>query len=269
MITGATRYAAVVGWPIAHTRSPAMHNAAFSSHNLDTIMIPLSVQPKDLATVVQSLACTGCIGASITAPHKLPVVALCSDVSSAARSIGAVNCLQFIDGNVIGHNTDSDGFADNLRESGITLAGKSAVLLGAGGAARAVAYGLRECASVTVLARRAHEINWIPALEWTSANLERSFASADFIVDCTTTALAGDEEGFVAGLPWSVIASSATVISLAYHREPLLLMTARQRQLAVVDGSGMLLHQGARAYALWTGRAAPLDEMRAALLNSP
>jgi len=267
VISGTTRYAAVLGYPIEHSRSPALHNAGFAALNIDAVMIPLAAAPADLPTVVRALAATACVGASVTTPHKHAVMACCDELSAAAQKIGAVNCLAFVDGRVIGHNTDGDGFADALRAAQIRLRGKRTLLLGGGGAARAIAYGVRDGGAVEVIARRASDVTWAPAWPWTLDHLRDAFARADIVVDCTSTALAGgtDEATFVDGLPMDALRTSTVIASLTYHREPLLLARARARGLVVLDGRGMLLHQGLRAFALWTGESAPVEAMGTAL----
>lgn len=262
MIGGETRVAAVLGWPIAHSRSPQLLNAAFTAAGLDAVMVPLAVPPEALATVVAALRATACLGASVTTPHKHAVIACCDELAASARTVGAVNCLAFEDGRVVGHNTDGDGFADALAAAGFALRGKRTVLLGAGGAARAIAHGVRGGRAVEVLARRPAAVSWAVAWPWEAEHLRDAFARADLVVDCTSTALEpATEAGFVDGLPLDALRPGATVASLVYHREPLLLARARAHGCAVIDGGGMLVHQGARAFALWTGRPAPIEAM--------
>ena len=148
--------AAVLGWPIDHTRSPALLNAVFTAAHIDAVMVPIGVAPEHLAAVVAALRAMKAVGASVTIPHKLAVAALCDELSPAAKAIGAVNCLQFGD-QLVGHNTDCDGFRDGLAAAGFDAKGKHVVLLGAGGAARAVAYGLAEARALEVVARRPAE----------------------------------------------------------------------------------------------------------------
>ncbi|HTJ46076.1 MAG TPA: NAD(P)-dependent oxidoreductase [Kofleriaceae bacterium] len=261
------RLAAVLGFPIEHSRSPAMMNAAFAATGLDAVMVPLAVAPADLATVVRGLAAGGALGASVTIPHKEAVAQLCDDRSVPADELGVVNCLAFNGARIVGHNTDAGGFVDSLADVGFVARDRRAVLLGAGGAARAVAAGLAATgADVTVIARDPARVRWTRARPWTRAELDDAFASTDLLVDCTSTALdAAAEAPVVASLPMSALPKTALVASLVYHRAPLLLTTARARKLAILDGKGMLVHQGARAFTLWTGEPAPIAVMRAAL----
>ena len=266
-IRGTTRIAAVLGWPVEHSRSPQMLNAAFAEVGVDAVMVPMAVAPDVLAAAVAGLRAVRALGASVTVPHKVAVAALCDELTAGARAIGAVNCLEIEDGGrVIGHNTDEGGFADGLAASGFVLRGKRAVLLGAGGAARAVAFGLRGGRAIEVIARSPADIEWARAWPWEPAHLRDAFARADLVVDCTPLGLGGpDEAAAVVALPLDALRPETTVASLVYHREPLLLAAARARGLATLDGRGMLVHQGARAFAIWTGHPAPVAVMDRAL----
>lgn len=265
-ITGTTRVAAVIGWPIDHSKSPLLMNAAFRAARIDAVMVPLAVAPAGFAAVLHGLAAAHCLGASVTVPHKLAAAAHCTELAASARMIGAVNCVQLDGDAIIGHNTDADGFADGLTEAGFVGTGKRAVLLGAGGAARAVAYGLRGMRAVEVIARRPEAVGWAVAWPWTAEHLHDACARADLIVDCTTTALSGGEleQTFVASVPLAALRPGTWVTSLAYHRSPLLLDRAASRGLPTLDGRAMLIHQAARAFALWTGASADVAAMERA-----
>lgn len=264
-ISGRTRIAAVLGWPVEHSRSPQMLNAAFATSGIDAVLVPIGVAPEHLATVVAGLRSMHALGASVTVPHKVAVAALCDELSVGAKVIGAVNCLHVEHDRVVGYNTDEGGFTDGLAAAGFALAGKRAVILGAGGAARAVAYGLRAGRAVEVVARRS--VDWATAWPWTDENLRDTLSRADLVVDTTSVGLgtAGEEAAFVDALPLDALPSHAWVSSLVYHRTPLLLERARTRGHAILDGRAMLVHQGARAFTIWTGRPAPIEVMTRAL----
>jgi shikimate dehydrogenase len=272
VIAGTTKVVVVIGDPIEHTRSPAMLNAAFAAMNLDLVMVPLHVVPASLAAAVTGLAATGVVGASVTLPHKSAVVASCTQLTEDARRIGAVNCLTFDRGEILGDNTDGAGFVAALAALVPALlgGGKRAVLLGGGGAACAVEAALISAnVTTTVIARRPDAAACRRAVAWDPATLERELAGADLVVDCTPVGLgAAGEAAFVDALPLDRLPAHAVVATLVYHREPLLLARARARGHAVVDGRGMLVHQAARAFARWTGRAAPVAVMQDALDRS-
>jgi len=266
MITGRTRIAAVIGWPVEHSRSPQMLNAAFAAAGVDAVMVPIGAPPERFAQVVAGLRAMNALGASVTVPHKLAAVALCDQVTPAARDIGAVNCLHVDDGRLVGHNTDAPGFVDGLVAAGFAKADAHIVLLGAGGAARAVAYGLRDRGTVQVIARRPAVVSWTSASAWTEEHLRAAFASADLVVDCTPAGLSiDDERALVDALPIDELRPHAWVSTLIYHRSTSLLERAKERGHSTVDGRAMLVHQGARAFAIWTKSRAPIDEMTRAL----
>lgn len=260
-----TRIAAVLGWPIGHSRSPQIMNAAFSALGIDAVLVAIGVPPEGLAAAVAGLRAQHALGASVTIPHKLAVVALCDEISQAARTIGAVNCLHIDGARLIGHNTDEGGFIDGLHAAGFAPRRPHAVVLGAGGAARAVAYALRE-GSVEVIARRAEDVTWTAARAWTETQLRDSFARADLVVDCTSLGLGGaDELPVTDALPLDALPPTSWVSSLVYHRATRLLERARELGHPTLDGRAMLVHQAARAFAIWTGLTAPISVMSRAL----
>lgn len=270
-IRGTTRVAAVIGWPVEHSKSPLLVNAAFRAAGIDAVMVPLAVPATGFQRVMQALKAGRFLGASITVPHKLDAARMCDELAPSAKTIGAVNCVHVDGEGLVGHNTDADGFADALAEAGFVGTGKRAVLLGAGGAARAVAYGLRGMRAVEVIARQPERVGWAMAWPWTPENLRDAFGRADVIVDCTTSALfpAEEEAAFVAGVPLAALRPHAWVTALGYHRSPLLLDAAAARGLPTLDGRGMLIHQAARAFQIWTGQAADVGAMAAAFDDPP
>jgi shikimate dehydrogenase len=264
-ITGATRLAAVLGWPVEHSRSPVMLNAAFTADGIDAVLVPIGVSPDKLADAITGLRAMSCLGASVTLPHKLAVAALCDELTPEAKAIGAVNCLQFGD-TLVGHNTDCDGFLDSLVAAGYELRGKRVILLGAGGAARAVAYGVRGARAVEVIARDPAKVGWARAWPWTEENVRDCFARADLVVDCTSTGLdPATDLTFTESLPLDALPSGAWVSTLVYHRRTNLLERASSHGHSTLDGRGMLVHQGARAFSIWTGTPAPVAVMARAL----
>lgn len=261
------RLAAVLGWPISHSRSPAMHDAAFAACGVDAVMLPLAVRPERLDDAVRGLAAMDALGASVTVPHKEAVAGCCAALDPSARAVGAVNCLAFVDGRAIGHNTDAGGFVDGLRAAGHAAIAR-AVVLGGGGAARAVVVGLEQLgAEVVVVARRPDAVTWRAARPW--SQLPALLATAGLIVDATSAALEPAADAALAdAVPLAALPADAVVATLIYHRATALLAAARARGHAVLDGRAMLLYQATRAFTLWTGRAAPVEVMAAALAAS-
>jgi shikimate dehydrogenase len=246
-----TRRAYVIGWPIEHSKSPPMINAALRAMGIDAVMERRAIRPEEL-TVLRDLHP---LGVSVTIPHKQAVIALCDERSPEVDAIGAANCLEFTGDKVIAHNTDAGGFVDSLGFSP-----RHAVLLGAGGAARAVAHGL-SAIHVDVVARRP--ATWCAAHAWNE--LPHLLARADLLVDCTSAGLDPTAE---LDVPLHALPQSATVATLIYHQRTKLLERAAALGYSTLDGRGMLVHQGARALAIWTGRSAPIDVMSRALDDS-
>jgi shikimate dehydrogenase len=267
MIRGTTRIAAVIGWPVEHSRSPQMFEAAFGAAAIDAVMIPIGVPPEALAQILGALGAMRALGASVTLPHKIAAAAACDELSAAAREIGAVNCLQFDGGRLIGHNTDAAGFIDALVAAGFAPAGKRCVILGAGGAARAVAYGLRtaQAGAIEVIARHPERVSWTVAGPWRAPELARCFGGADLVVDATPIGLAAGDAAALDALPLDALPGAAWVATLVYHRRARLIERAIERGHSTVDGRGMLVHQGARAFVIWTGAPPPIQAMQRAL----
>lgn len=260
----------VFGWPVEHSLSPAIHNAAFRAVGIDAQMETWAVAPEGFGAAVRAAIARGSRGASVTVPHKAAALALADRVIPPAGEIGAVNCLVFEDdGSITGVNTDATGFVDALAEAGFLAAGKTVAILGAGGAARAVAFGLGGAGSseIRVIARSPERAAWARTVApWTAAALAENLADCDLLVDATSLGLTPDgEQAAPAPVPIAVLPATATVASLIYHRDTELLARARARGLATVGGAGMLVHQGARAFELWTNLEPPIDVMWSAL----
>jgi shikimate dehydrogenase len=279
-IGGATRVVGILGDPVRHSRSPAMHNAAFAALGLDWVYVPFHVRPAGLADAVAGLKALGARGFNLTVPHKEAVLPLLDEVAPAARVVGAVNTVVMAeDGRLVGHNTDGEGFSRALHEAHRFRAERSrALVLGAGGAARAVCDQLlregipairicnRTQAKAEALAehlRAHHPAGDVKALPWTPLDHRAAINWAELIVNTTTVGLhAGDG----APLDTNGISPGHIVVDLIYEPPVTPLLAACQALRArCLNGMGMLLHQGALAFTLWTGRDAPLDAMRGAL----
>lgn len=265
--TGATRVALLLGHPVAHSRSPAMQDAAFLAAGVDARYVALDVPPAGLAATLRGLKAANPLGLNLTVPHKEAAVPLMDELDASAKEAGAVNAVHFLDGRLVGHNTDGDGALDALREAGAALQGARVLVLGAGGAARAVAAALLRSGAKVLVANRtaakaeslARDLGAAP-LPWgeATAMLQR----ADLLVNATTLGLHGED------VPLALPAKPITVMDCVYGDTPLTRRALAQGH-RVVRGEAMLLHQGARAFTLWTGKPAPLDAMRAALGGAP
>jgi shikimate dehydrogenase len=247
----------VLGFPVAHSRSPAMMNAAFAELGMDWRYVHLPIAPALFAETVRALPGSGYRGANVTIPHKLAAHDVADELTPAATAIGAVNTLSFEKpSSILGDNTDAGGFIDAL---GMDPAGRRALVLGAGGAARAVVWALREAgAEVAIFNRTAHRAAEL-AQEFSVRVAERG-EPADILVNATSVGMGAEDP--TDSLP---LAPAELVVDLVYGTEPTPLCRWAQAQGArVVDGLEMLVRQGARSFELWTSRPAPIDTMRAA-----
>jgi len=273
-IDGSTRLTGVIGWPVEHSLSPAMHNAAFDRLGLNWRYLPLAVEPARLPAAVEGLRALGFAGANLTIPHKEAVLPLLDEVTPAAGAIGAVNTIAVEDGRLIGDNTDAGGLLAALERANVVLQGREALILGAGGAARAAAYALLTAgARVSLLART-------PARAWRIADdlrravpageiraVEEPPAVVHLLVNSTPVGMwpHADRSPLPAGLR---IGPATAVFDMVYRPlQTRLLREARIAGARGVSGLDMLIYQGAAAFERWTGRPAPADIMRTACLR--
>ena len=266
MITATTRVAAVIGDPVEHSLSPAIHNAAFEAVGIDCVFLAFEVGPAELAAAVGGLRAIRLLGLSVTMPHKAAVVPLLDRLTSTAQTIGAVNCVTREGTDLVGHNTDGDGLVDALRETGFDPAGRTCLVLGAGGAARAAIFALGAAGAETVVvrSRRTEAAAAAATLAGRAGTAEDGVGrSYELVVNATPLGMRSDD-----ALPLAdgEIRAGQTVVDLAYAAGTTPLLAAASAAGAVgIDGRSPLLHQAARAFELWTGHAPPVDVMRSAL----
>lgn len=254
----------VLGWPVAHSRSPRMQNAALAELGLkDWHYQRLPVPPEVFEETVRSLPASGFVGANVTIPHKEAALALADESTAAARAIGAANTLTFSDdGAIHAANTDAPGFIAALDGAGVDPAGQTALVLGAGGSARGIVYALREAGArqVAVWNRTAERATALAA----DLGVEPAYrpVPADLLVNCTSVGLA-DGEFKELPLDADALGTYATVADLVYRDGGTgLIAHARGRGCTVVDGLEVLVRQGALSLEAWTGLTAPVDAMR-------
>lgn len=275
----------IFGCPVAHSRSPAMHNAAFAELGIDATYEPFEVAPDALPAALRDAIARGVRGLNITLPHKSAIMPLLDVVDADARAIGAVNTIVIEDGRTSGENTDAGGLARALQAADVTLSGAKVTVLGAGGAVRAAVVGIGRAGAthITVAARRVEAAaalidalaDLLPdttlratALSDDDGGLSEALRGSDLLVQGTSATLEGnpDAESFAAALPMGALPAHCVVTDLVYKpRITSVMARAQARGLRVVDGSGMLLYQGALAFERWTGQPAPIDTMRKAL----
>lgn len=281
MISGKTRVLGVIGHPVEHTSSPAMHNAALAALGLDYVYTAFAVRPEELGQAIAGIRALNFRGLNVTVPHKVGVMTLLDEVSPEARAIGAVNTIDHREGRLIGHNTDAFGAMQSLRlDGGLETLPARVALLGAGGAARAILYGLLqrpEVEHVALLNRTPEKAGALAAdLDpqgrrvrpgVLDASSGEQVAASGLLINAT--AIGMSPHPHVSPLPDpSCLHPGMVVLDIVYNPlETLLLRQARPAGARPVDGLGMLARQGARAFALWTGMEPPVEVMRAAALE--
>jgi shikimate dehydrogenase len=275
-VSGSTRLYGIMGYPIGHSLSPLMHTLAFRHHGLDAVYVPFSVAPEDLAKTVAGAVALGVAGFNVTIPHKEAIMACLDEVTDEATAIGAVNTVHVQDGRTSGHNTDGAGFLQPLQNLGTPLNQLSVCVLGAGGAARALAAALLNagCPQL-IIANRTHARS-----ERLAADLQKRFVAAEvravpmsdaadaaqqsrLLVNATSL---GMHEGDEPLLPSRCFGPEQIVYDIVYR--PLntpFLQDARAAGATTIGGLDMLLGQGAAAFMIWTGLAFPLEAVRPAL----
>jgi shikimate dehydrogenase len=280
-VTGKTRLAGIMGWPISHSRSPTLHNFWLDEHGIDGVYVPLSVRPEDLAQALRALPVLGFRGCNLTLPHKQMAISIVDRVDSLARRIGAMNTVVVApDGSLEGSNTDAYGFRESLHDAAPDWnpAGSTAVILGAGGAARAVVAALIEAGIAEIRlvnrtlahARRiAEDLATIPSRVSVYRWDERDplLADAGLLVNTTSLGMAGEPD---LAIDLAVLPRDAIVVDIVYvPLETGLLAAARARGNRVVDGLGMLLHQGRPGFEAWFGVPVQATrELRIAVLTT-
>jgi len=249
----------VAGWPVAHSRSPAMHNAAFRELGLaDWLYVGLPVAPYLFAEVVGALGASGYAGINVTIPHKQAALALADSASDAAAQIGAANTLMFRDG-IEADNTDAQGFLDALD---MPVAGRTALVLGAGGAGRAVAWALRNAGAseVSVWNRTPERARQLA--DDLGVRAVAAPEAAEIVVNATSVGLGGS----AGDLPLADLSDAEVVADLVYDSDPPPVSAwALARGMRLVDGIEILVRQGALSFSRWVGRPAPVDVMRDAV----
>ncbi|HEY2638136.1 MAG TPA: shikimate dehydrogenase [Solirubrobacteraceae bacterium] len=254
----------VLGWPVAHSRSPAMHNAALAELGLDDWTYQLLPVPPELfAETVRALPELGFRGVNVTIPHKEAALAVADEATERAQAVGAANTLTFAGERILADNTDAPGVIAALPEPPTD---RRALVLGAGGSARGVVWALRDAGAVEVLVwnrtpARAEQL----ARELGARAVARA-EPADLLVNCTAAGLDSGDDPFK-HLPLSAddLPGYSCVMDLVYGpRDTALIAAARRRGVTVVDGLEVLVRQGALSFARWTGRPAPVDAMRTA-----
>jgi shikimate dehydrogenase len=270
-VHGGTRTVGVIGWPVAHSLSPTIHNAAFIAMDMDWVYVPMPVPPGGLPAALAGLPALGFAGANVTMPYKTEAAELSDTRSEDAERLAAVNTLVVGPDGLAGHNTDAPGFDRFLRrDAGFDPEGRSALIFGAGGAARACALALARAglARLTVALRDAVRVRGLErSIEGLGTDVsvirfdEAGSAAVDLVVNATPLGAHGEE------LPLPPLHADLLVVDLLYRPSSTPMQTAaRAAGAPAFGGLGLLLHQAALSFELWTGQPPPLAVMSAAAL---
>ncbi len=274
-ITGKTSVYGIFGYPVKHSLSPLMQNTAFKELGIDAVYVPFEVRPENLKEAVDGVRALDIKGLNVTVPHKERVIEHLDYLSDDAELLGAVNTVKNENGELTGYNTDAEGFLRSLIEEGVELEGKRALMFGAGGAARAVGYallkgGVKFLNIVNRSFSRAKEVGELLSKRGNvlvyplkESTVEALLKDVDLIVNTTSVGMKPEDPVL---FDYSKIPEGITVVDIIYNPpETPLLKAAKERGCKTVNGLGMLVHQGAVAFEIWTGEKAPVETMREVL----
>jgi len=282
MVSSETGVCGLIGDPVAHSVSPAMHNAAFISLGLNYIYLPFRVAREHLAAAIGGMRAFNIRGLNVTLPHKVAVIPLLDGLDPLARKIGAVNTIVNDNGYLKGYNTDAGGFIEALAQGGFQPQGKKVVVLGAGGASRAISFALAESGADIAILNRQQEMDWagalavdvsrlcgreVKALELNDGNLKAVLAGADLLVNATSVGMSPGVDK--TPVPKGLLKKGLVVFDAVYN--PLntrLLAEAEAIGAKTIGGLDMLVGQGALAFELWTGVKPPAAVMKAAAIKA-
>jgi shikimate dehydrogenase len=278
-ISGKTRVCAIIGDPVEHSLSPVMHNAAFKILGLNLVYVAFIVTRNELRDAISGARSLGLQGLNVTMPHKNAVINYLDEIDSTARAIGAVNTILNEEGRLIGYNTDGIGAMKALQENGISSDGKKMLLLGAGGAARAIAYqAAQEVEELVILNRTSEKTEILTEFlhrefdkkvkggALSSEILEEEVEDTDILVNATSVGMLPDVSRSL--VPKSSLRADLCVMDIIYNPlETKLVRDAKVVGAKVVSGLEMLIYQGAVSFEIWTNCPAPVKVMREAALN--
>ena len=277
-VSGKTRVCAIIGDPVEHSLSPVMHNAAFNELGLNLVYVAFNVTSVELKTAVLGAKSLSLKGLNVTMPHKHAVMGYLDEVDQTAKNIGAVNTILNNNGKLVGYNTDGQGAMIALQENGIDAEEKKLVLLGAGGAAKAIAYQAAQDAEELVILNRTEEkakklaasVNCFEAKTsgqlLSLSSLKDELANADILVNATSVGMHPNCDS--SPVPKGLLRSGLSVMDIVYN--PLntkLLKDAKDAGAKAISGVEMLIYQGAVAFEIWTNCPAPVEVMKKAALT--
>jgi shikimate dehydrogenase len=279
VISGKTRVCGVIGDPIEHSLSPTIHNAAFDQLKLDFVFLAFRVKAADLENAVRGMRGLGIHGLNVTMPHKSTVIGYLDEVDSTVKFLGSANTVLNKDGVLSGFNTDGVGALKALRENGVALSEKKVLLLGAGGAAKAIAFSLaEEVGELAILNRAAEKAKKLAEAlgrifnkkivggALSSDAIAKNLQDSDVLINATSVGMHPEDNQSIVASQW--LRSDLTVMDIVYNPvETKLARDAKAAGAKVISGVEMLIYQGAASFEIWTKRSAPVEVMRRAALN--
>ncbi|HYA88800.1 MAG TPA: shikimate dehydrogenase [Nitrospirota bacterium] len=278
MISGKTKLYGIFGYPVEHTFSPGMHNAAFQKLHLDACYVPFAVSPDNLGDAAKSLIPLGICGVNVTIPHKEMIRTHLDGLSEEARLIGAVNTIEIKEGKLIGHNTDGRGFLRSLRDNaGFNPKGKQIFIIGSGGAARAVGFSLALAGTKKIIFT---DLDALKAVALVTDITEKTGRLVEYVKHESIADAAAKAHCIINATPLGLkrtdplpiarenIQKKHLICDLVYNpAETRFLQAAKAKGAEVLSGIGMLLYQGVIAFEIWTGQKAPITIMKDALVR--
>jgi shikimate dehydrogenase len=277
-ITGATKVYGIIGYPVKHSLSPVMQNAAIKASSIDGVYVPFEVKPDQLEIAIRGLRATGVSGWNVTIPHKTSIMPFLDQLSDTAEQAGAVNVVEACGEKLIGHNTDGDGLICSLKNDlGCCVEGGSIVVIGAGGAARGAVAALcrAKAAEIIIVNRTASSAEsllgdiagYYPTVMLSAVapdnNISCTIKNADLVVNATSVGMYGEEFKW---LDLALLKKTAKVYDMIYAPQVTpLIASAKREGIAAANGFGMLVGQGELAFKIWTGAMPAEGVMRSAL----
>jgi len=276
VISGKTRLCGLIGDPVEHSMSPVMHNTAFREIGIDYVYVPFRVKQEELGEAIEGMRALNIRGLNVTIPHKVAVLQFLDELDPLAEKIGAVNTIVNDDGVLRGYNTDASGFLQALLERRIEPEGKNIVILGAGGASRAISFILADRGAQLVILNRLLELDWakdlasrisqlftkeVEALELKKENLVRALEKADILVNATSVGMSPNVDQ--TPVSSDLLRPDLLVFDIVYNPiQTRLLREAETVGAETIGGIDMLVWQGVLAFEKWTGQKAPVELMK-------
>jgi shikimate dehydrogenase len=278
-ISGKTKVCGVIGDPIEHTLSPIMHNAAFNALNLDYVFLAFKVKPAEVENAMNGMRALSIRGLNVTMPHKNTVINYLDKLDPAAKTINSVNTILNREGKLFGFNTDGVGALKALRQNGVEPKGRKVLLLGAGGAARAIAFTMvKEADELAVLSRTVKQAKELANLLEKTVNkkivagsllpseIQHNLQDSDILINATSVGMKPNAND--SPVVPKLLRPDLAVMDIVYNPiETKLAKDAKAAGAKVVSGVEMLIYQGAASFEIWTGKSAPVEVMRQAALN--